>query len=400
MPLSRIISCVAFISLFIFLSFKIDVWGFYGHRKINEMAIYTLPPEMFGFFKKHVGFISEHAVDPDKRRYATKFEAIRHYIDIDHWGENPFDSVPRRFDDALLKYGTFHFVEGKDTSDINVKYMDEMVELNFSDQSFSLSYNDFRKIFQMKFQPKYYDEDMRISSQEFNESLDFEFLRDESGDVLFMDHFSEYGICPYNLITMYHRMVNAFADDDKSRILNLLADFGHYVGDAHVPLHTTENYNGQLTGQDGIHAFWESRIVELYDGEFDFLVGKAEYIDDINSFVWQIVEDSYNLVDSVLLIEKRLRESYPSDRQFCYDERLNNTLRIECPEFARAYMLEMDGMVEKRMVESVHALGSLWYTAWVDAGQPDLEKSDIVESEVTKEIEFDPKVKSKARLHE
>ncbi|MCB9291128.1 MAG: hypothetical protein H6560_27735 [Lewinellaceae bacterium] len=50
------------------------------------MAAFTLPPEMIGFFKKNIEFITEHAVDPDKRRYATRHEAVRHYIDIDHWG--------------------------------------------------------------------------------------------------------------------------------------------------------------------------------------------------------------------------------------------------------------------------------------------------------------------------
>ena len=48
-----------------------QAWGFYGHKRINRMACFTLPPELFPFFKKHIDFVSDHAVDPDRRRYAV-----------------------------------------------------------------------------------------------------------------------------------------------------------------------------------------------------------------------------------------------------------------------------------------------------------------------------------------
>ena len=85
-------------------------WGFFAHRRINRLAVFTLPPEMIGFYKKHLEFITEHAVDPDKRRYATRHEAVRHYIDIDHWGRYPFPQVPRRRTDALMRYATLGMV--------------------------------------------------------------------------------------------------------------------------------------------------------------------------------------------------------------------------------------------------------------------------------------------------
>ncbi|MBU6177991.1 MAG: S1/P1 Nuclease, partial [Bacteroidetes bacterium] len=49
-------------------------WGFYAHKKINRIAIFLLPPEMLVLYKKHLVFIEEHAVDPDKRRYLVKEE--------------------------------------------------------------------------------------------------------------------------------------------------------------------------------------------------------------------------------------------------------------------------------------------------------------------------------------
>jgi len=115
------------------------------------------------------------------------------------------------------------------------------------------------------------------------------------------------------------------------------------------------------------------------DAEYDFFVGKAEYIDDVPAFFWKVVMDSHILLEDVLNIEKELSESFPQDKQWCYDDRLQRTIRTQCKEYARAYAEKMDGMVELRMQESILALSSLWYTAWVDAGQPDLSSFEKVE---------------------
>ncbi|MDV7394189.1 hypothetical protein RZS08_22605, partial [Arthrospira platensis SPKY1] len=131
---------------------------------------------------------------------------------------------------------------------------------------------------------------------------------------------------------MQQRLTRAFEEGDARRILRLSTEMGHYIGDAHVPLHTTENYNGQMTGQDGIHAFWESRLVELFaDPEYDFWVGPARYIEDPASYYWEVVLESHQLLDSVLGVEWALRKTFPADRQFCYEERLGMTVRTQCP---------------------------------------------------------------------
>ena len=64
-------------------------WGFFGHRKINELAVYTLPPPMLGFYKKNLRYLIDTSVNPDRRRYAVRGEAARHYIDLDAYGADP-----------------------------------------------------------------------------------------------------------------------------------------------------------------------------------------------------------------------------------------------------------------------------------------------------------------------
>ena len=102
------------------------------------------------------------------------------------------------------------------------------------------------------------------------------------------------------------RPSNKKYEENFDRILSLSSDLGHYIADAHVPLHTTENYNGQLTNQKGIHGFWESRIPEISAEEYDYLLGTAVYVADPLKEAWRIVKESNSAVDSVLKFEKEL----------------------------------------------------------------------------------------------
>jgi hypothetical protein len=271
-----------------------EAWGFYGHRRINRMAVFTLPPDMLGFYKKHIEYITEHSVDPDKRRYSVAEEAPRHYIDIDHYGVTAIDSMPRFWRDAVAKY---------------------------------------------------------------------------SEDTL-----NAYGIVPWWIDVMTYRLSEAFRKGDVDRILRLSAELGHYVGDAHVPLHTTENYNGQLTNQHGIHGFWESRIPELYGEEYDYFVGRAVYVESVITASWEMVRVSHSQVDSVLRLEAVLNATTPADQKFAFEQRGNTTIKTYSQAYTRAYSNALNGMVERRMRAAIHMVGSLWYTAWVNAGQPDLKK--------------------------
>ncbi|NND93556.1 MAG: S1/P1 Nuclease [Flavobacteriales bacterium] len=307
-----------------------DLWGFFGHKRINRMAVFTLPPEMFGFFKEHIEFLTEHAVDPDKRRYAVEGEAPRHYIDIDHYahgGNDPFEVVPKQWDDAVEK--------------------------------------------------------------------------------LSEDTLQAYGIVPWHVDVMVSRLSHAMRTDDTYYILRTAADLGHYVGDAHVPLHTTENYNGQLTGQKGIHGFWESRVPELFADDYDYFVGRAQYVDDVLDYTWNEVEKSHRAVDSVLTFEKKLTEQFASDKKYGIETRGSTTVQTYSRPFSEAYSEMLDGMIERRMRQSIISLGSLWYTAWVDAGQPDLDnlkeavpsQEQLAEEEELKQQYDQGKIKGREHPH-
>lgn len=378
-----------------------ESWGFYGHRLINQMAVYCLPPEMFGYFKKNILFLTEHAIDPDKRRYATKHEGVRHYIDIDHWDKIPFPNVPRDFEEAIIKHASFLYIDGKDTVVIESTMEKDSFFVDIpksKGQKAGIDFNTLVKYWKKVIKPMYYEDEWVLNMYDLDDLFDTNLFTRLPGKLIIQDNFSSYGIVPYHLEAMLEKITYSFQQADHSKLLRYLSEFGHYVADAHVPLHTTENYNGQMTNQVGIHAFWESRIPELFaENSYDFFVGQAEYIENPREYIWNMVITAHSHLDSVLSIEKRLSKGFPLDRQYCYDERLSQTVRIQCAEYAEAYSNAMGSMVEDQMRASIHAIGSLWYTAWVNAGQPDL--SEFKPQDYTPE-EIMPDKQVQARQHD
>jgi hypothetical protein len=268
-------------------------WGFYAHQKINYYAVFLLPPEMIVLYKSNITFLSEHAIDPDKRRYAVPDEGPRHFIDIDAYGKYPYPDLPRKWNDAIAKFG---------------------------------------------------EDSLRLN-----------------------------GIVPWHVQTMLARLTKAFKEKNFSQIMKNSAELGHYIADAHVPLHASSNHNGQLTNQKGIHGFWESRVPELLaEKQWDFFIGKAEYIKNPGEFIWERVLESAQAADTVLNYERELTLKFPDDKKYAFENRNGKTIRQYSSAFTIAFDKMLGGMIERRMRQSIFAIASFWYTAWVNAGQPDL----------------------------
>ena len=268
-------------------------FGFVAHRKITRMAVFTLPPEMLGFFKKHIEYLSEHAVDPDRRAFAIRGEAERHYIDLERYGASPFDSIPRRWTQAVEKFT-------EDTLQAN-------------------------------------------------------------------------GVLPWHINLMMIRLTNAFGERDGAMILYHSAQLGHYIADACTPLHTSMHYDGIKPEHKGIHALWESRLPEILSEEFNYLVGRAEYIEDPLEKAWELVEMSHQMVDSIFLAYEQELEKYLPDKVYSFEVRGQALSQVYSREFALGLNQGMNQMLERQVRRAVKCVGDFWYTAWVNAGQPDLQ---------------------------
>lgn len=207
----------------------------------------------------------------------------------------------------------------------------------------------------------------------------------EALEVFGEDTLMEYGIVPWHINRAYYDLRDAFKAKDLMRIMKVGADIGHYIADANVPLHTTENYNGQLTNQKGIHGLWESRLPELFAERYDFFIGKAYYVKDVQMEAWDTVLESHLALDSVLKFERLLTEKFPSDQKYSFENRSNVLVKAYSKEFCTAYHNMLAGQVERRIRSSIIRVGSIWFTAWVDAGQPNLK--ELVDQELIEEKE-------------
>jgi hypothetical protein len=156
--------------------------------------------------------------------------------------------------------------------------------------------------------------------------------------------------------------------------LKYAAEIGHYIADAHVPLHTTENYNGQLTNQYGIHGLWESRLIELQAENYNYWIGKAKYLPSVQKEIWAAVKASHTALDSVLKFERQVSTQIGSAEKYSYEQRGSTLTKVYSRKFCAAYHKSLNGMVERRLRAAIQMVSSVWYTAWVDAGQPDLSK--------------------------
>jgi hypothetical protein len=214
------------------------------------------------------------------------------------------------------------------------------------------------------------------------------------------DTLDKYGTVPWAIQYNYYRLVKAFKAHNDTAILKASADLGHYVADAHVPLHLTMNYNGQLTNQTGIHALWESRIPELFGNHWNYYVGKARYIDDPLKDAFKICSSSFKEVDSVLRFERALNKTFPPDKKYDTVKRNGKTHRDYSEAYALAYQKMLNKMVQRRIRSSILSVGSFWFSAWVDAGQPDLNKLIAVPLTIAqkREIQQEEKLYKKAVL--
>ncbi|BAU53109.1 zinc dependent phospholipase C family protein [Mucilaginibacter gotjawali] len=219
------------------------------------------------------------------------------------------------------------------------------------------------------------------------------------------DTLLKYGTVPWVIQNNYYRLVKAFKAHDTTAILNTSANLGHYIADAHVPLHLTQNYNGQLTRQTGIHALWESRLPELFGDHYHIYIGKARYINEPLKEAFKICRASYNEADSVLRFERILNRTFPSSKKYVTVKRGNKQVRDYSVAYSKAYQKILNRMVERRMRSAILAVGSYWFSAWVDAGQPDLDKlikqplSDADNKKVAKEETWFKAGKSLALTH-
>ncbi len=182
------------------------------------------------------------------------------------------------------------------------------------------------------------------------------------------------GTLPWHIQYLMDKLTTAFKRKNRSEIILLSAELSHYIGDAHVPLHTTNNHDGQLSDQKGIHSLWESQIPEQFGNTYNFRTRQVKYIDSVTDEIFIIIAESHRLAEITLSVEQILKNKTRAEKIF--NQKMpgdtSKSLPKRTKEYAKAYEEALNGMIQQRMVSSITVLSNFWYTAWVNGGKPEL----------------------------
>lgn len=187
------------------------------------------------------------------------------------------------------------------------------------------------------------------------------------------DTMEKAGYLPYWIIEMKEKLTQAFRQKNRDSILFYAADLAHYIGDAHVPLHTTSNYDGQLTGQKGLHSLWESTIPELELNQYQLYNShKARYLKNPSVAIWATLRKAHGLLPEMFQQEKEATRQFADTEKYRVQNRNGREVKLYTTAFAREYSQRLGATINQQLLLSANLCADFWYTSWVDAGCPDL----------------------------
>lgn len=201
------------------------------------------------------------------------------------------------------------------------------------------------------------------------------------------DSLKSHGWGPYNVIIQLDNLTNAFKSKNKDSILYYAADLGHYIGDMHVPLHTTMNYDGQLTDQKGMHSLWESFIPSFALSQYDlYNQHKAVYLKNPAEALWKNIRKANALLPDMFAKETKLSANFTPATKYKTQKMYGKEVQVYTKEFAEAYAIELGPTINGQLIASANMLTDFIYTAWVNAGKPDLGTTRAMSSQLEEEL--------------
>lgn len=171
------------------------------------------------------------------------------------------------------------------------------------------------------------------------------------------DFVDKNGTLPWRTTEIYGKLVEAFRQTTpyaRDNIAFFSAVLTHYLSDANVPFHAASNYDGQLTGQWGIHSRFESELFERYRARLTIAPPAPAPVPDIREFTFATLTDSFTFVQPIL----------DADRAA-----VGSRERYDAGYFA-AFFESVRPILEARLSDSIADVVSVITAAWVEAGRP------------------------------
>lgn len=161
------------------------------------------------------------------------------------------------------------------------------------------------------------------------------------------------GILPWAILNVTDSLQAAFENGDSIKAMLLAADIGHYIADSHMPLHITRNYNGQYTGQSGVHSRYESNLIQRFENQIIYDGDSLQYIDNLPDYIFEMLYENYLYVDSVLAADAAAKVFAGNTTSTAYYNKFW--------ELAKNFTLRL-------FKNASHRLTCVIYTAWINSG--------------------------------
>lgn len=156
------------------------------------------------------------------------------------------------------------------------------------------------------------------------------------------------GVLPWAIKLDYDSLVVFLKSHDTTNSNRIIADLGHYIGDAHQPLHCTVTYN-----RKGVHSRYETTMLNDYLDQIKITPDSAYYIPDVLDFAFHVIYYSNSKVQMI------------SDADDSATTAAGNTSSIS---YYQIMWSKLDTMTIAQLQDASVSLASLVYSAWVDAG--------------------------------
>lgn len=226
---------------------------------------------------------------------------------------------------------------------------------------------DFIKDVHRDEHPRHYlDADLYGEYPFRNLEVDYEQLLASFGK----ENIESWGSAPWSIGETADILVKMFKQQRWEEAVFYMGYLGHYVADIHMPLHACANYNGQNTGNEGVHFRWESRMVDELIPDFA-AVGEIQKINDMMIRALDITKDSFLMYPRLLEADHKARATLTPAQI----KELNSykILPFEEP-YLRVLYAETEDIILDRLGQSAVLVASYWYTCWLKAGSPSLPK--------------------------
>ena len=167
----------------------------------------------------------------------------------------------------------------------------------------------------------------------------------------------EQGTLPWATMASFDSLVATLKRFDFDQAVLFAADLSHYSADGHMPLHLTRNYDGQFSGNKGIHSRYESNMINRYAAQLDVQRGDVQLIENVSEYIFECFYACYPYIDTILLADDYAKSIDSNTSSTAYVSAL-----WEKTSSASDYLFSKASL----------SFANLLYTAWVQAGEPNL----------------------------